>query len=96
MGSIRSIAGAAMLAIGALAVGGTASQAAAIPSGVAVVGHDTLVQKTHGFHRRWRRGHRHGRRWRRWRRGHNHRHCHWRPGGFSICHWHWHRRYHHH
>lgn len=101
MSSIKSIAAALAFGIGALITGVPASQAAVLPSAAGIADQDNLVQKTHGAHRGWRRGHRHGRRfrgWRRyggWRRRHFHRHCHYRRGGFRRCHRHRHHRRHH-
>jgi hypothetical protein len=67
MAMLKSIIAAAIVAIGALSFGSVASQAASIPSAAGITGQDNLVHKTHGYHRGWRRGHRHARRWRRFR-----------------------------
>ena len=67
----------AIMAIGMLFAGG-AAQAASFTPAPAVAADSNLVQKSHGYHRYWSRGHRHGRRWRRrWHRPYRARGCGW-------------------
>ena len=75
---------AAFLALGTFAVGGTGAQAAVTAPQAIGIAADNAIQKTHGYHRYWRRGHRHGRRYR------GYRHWNWRPG-YARSRYHCHR-----
>lgn len=103
MRTILSMLCAAFVAFGGFAVAGGAAQAAVTAPQSAGIVADNVVQKTHGYHRYWRHGHRHGRRYRPVRRWYGHRrysrwgyHCH-RRGYRRVCHSHrFFRRHHRH
>jgi len=64
---------AAMLGLGTVFAGG-AAQAAVMTPATAIEAPQNAIEKAHGYHRHWRRGHRHGRR--HWRGRYSRYHCH--------------------